>query len=113
MVDRSLLLSVSLSGDVRLGAMLGDQLEDGFGVVASISDGVAGRLEAVEQGGHGGLVARLSWRQHKPERQTVGIDDGMDLGAQSSTRTANGVIRTPFFPPPACWWARTMEESIR
>jgi hypothetical protein len=26
----------------------------------------------------------------------------MDFGAQSATRTANGVIRAPFFPPAAC-----------
>jgi hypothetical protein len=26
----------------------------------------------------------------------------MDFGAQSSTRTANGVILAPFFPPAAC-----------
>jgi hypothetical protein len=36
------------------------------------------------------------------KRGIVGIDDGVDLGAQSSTRTANGVILAPFFPPPAC-----------
>jgi hypothetical protein len=32
----------------------------------------------------------------------VSIDHGVDLGAQSSTRTADGVILAPFFPPPAC-----------
>jgi hypothetical protein len=26
----------------------------------------------------------------------------VDFGGQSSTRTANGVIRAPFFPPAAC-----------
>ena len=45
-------------------------------------------------------------------RQAVLVDDGVDLSAQSSTRTANGVIRAPFFPPAACWWARMMDESI-
>jgi hypothetical protein len=36
----------------------------------------------------------------------------MTCGAQSSARTANGVIRTPFLPPAGCRWARTMEGSI-
>jgi hypothetical protein len=44
----------------------------------------------------------LAGRQQQTHRQTHGIDDGVDLGAQSSTRTANGVILAPFFPPPAC-----------
>jgi hypothetical protein len=44
----------------------------------------------------------LAGRQDEPDRQSVGIDDGMDLRAQSSTRTADGVIRAPFLPPAAC-----------
>lgn len=52
--------------------------------------------------------------QHQTGRQAVLIDDGVDLGAQSSTRAADGVIPSP--PPPvfllaACWWARMMELS--
>jgi hypothetical protein len=27
----------------------------------------------------------------------------MDFAGQSSTRTADGVIRAPFLPPAACW----------
>jgi hypothetical protein len=27
----------------------------------------------------------------------------VDLAGQSSTRATDGVIRTPFFPPAACW----------
>jgi hypothetical protein len=27
----------------------------------------------------------------------------MDLGAQPSARTTDGVIRAPFLPPAACW----------
>jgi hypothetical protein len=38
----------------------------------------------------------------QPDRQAVLIDHGVDLGAQSATRTANGVILAPFFPPAAC-----------
>jgi hypothetical protein len=54
----------------------------------------------------------LSGGQHQPHRQAILIDQGVDLGTQSSTRTANGVILTSFFPPAACWWARMIELSI-
>jgi hypothetical protein len=44
----------------------------------------------------------LAGGQQQADRQAVAVNDGMDLGAQSSTRTADGVIRAPFFPPAAC-----------
>jgi hypothetical protein len=101
-IDGSLVGAVALGRDVRLRSVLGNQLDDCPGVVAAIGDGVAGRLEAIEQGRNGSLVGGLARCQHEPDRQAVGIDDDVDLGAQSSTRTADGVIRAPFFPPAAC-----------
>ena len=94
-------------------AARGDQVDDGAVVVASIGDERLGGLEAVDQGLDGGLVRGLTRRQNDPQRQAVLIDQGVDLGAQSSTRTADGVIRAPFLPPAACWCARMMELSIR
>jgi hypothetical protein len=58
--------------------------------------------EAVDEGRERGLVGGLAGRQNQTHGQAVAIDDGMDFCAQSSTRTANGVIRAPFFPPAAC-----------
>jgi hypothetical protein len=101
-VDRALLPSVALGRDVRPGAVFGDQIEDGLGVIAAVGDGIGGRIEAVEQDGHGGFVGRLTRGQDEPDRQAVGIGDGVDLRAQSSTRPTDGVIRAPFFPPAAC-----------
>jgi hypothetical protein len=41
------------------------------------------------------------------------IDDGVNLGRQSSARAANRFVRIPFFRAPAlCWWALTMVASI-
>ena len=71
-------------------------------VVATVGDHVAGRLQALDQLGHGGLVGGLAGRQHQRTGSPRLIDHGVDLGAQSSTRTADGVIRTPFLPPAAC-----------
>ena len=87
--------------------MADDQVEDRLGVVAAVGDGVAGWTETGKQGRHRPLVGGLAGGQQKPDRQTSRIDHGVDLGAQPATGTADGVIRPPFFPPAACWWART------
>ena len=41
------------------------------------------------------------------------IDDGVNLGRQSSARATDRFVRIPFFRAPAlCWWALTMVASI-
>jgi hypothetical protein len=47
-------------------------------------------------------IVGLSRRQGEPHWQTLLVNHGVDLRAQSSTRTADGVILAPFFPPAAC-----------
>jgi hypothetical protein len=88
--------------DVGLGAGRPDQFEQGIGIVASVGDDVAA-FEAGQQLRRGAQVVGLSGGQQEPDRQAIFVDDGVDLGAQSSTRTADGVIFAPFFPPAACW----------
>ena len=112
-IDGSLPLAVALGRDVGGGAVSDQEVENGLGIVAAVGDGVAGRLEAFDEVGDGGLVGGLAGGQQEADRETAGVDHGVDLGAQSSTRTADGVIRAPFFPPAACWWARTIEVSMR
>lgn len=101
-IDGALVLPVALCGDMRAGAAEGDDLEDGLGVVAAVCDGIGSRAQAVEQGRDGGLVGGLAWRDQQTDGQAAGVDDRVELGAQSSTRAADGVIRAPFFPPAAC-----------
>ena len=112
-IDRALDLAVSLGRDLGIGAVVGDQPDDGLSVVAAVGDRVARRREPVEQRRDAGLVRGLAGAEQQAQRQAAGVDHGVDLGAQSATRTADGVIRAPFFPPAACWWARTIEVSIR
>ncbi len=100
---RALLPAVPLGRDVGARAMVGNELEDGAGVVAAVGDGVPGR--------HGSLVRGLARGEREAARQAATVDDDMDFGAQPASRASDGVIRTPFFPPAACWWARTTEES--
>ncbi len=81
------------------------------GARAMVSDGVPGRLKAVKEGRHGSLVGGLARSEHEAARQAKAVDDDVDFGAQPASRASDGVIRTPFFPPAACWWAHTTEAS--
>ena len=101
-IDRALDLAVLLGRDVGPRAVIGDELDDGLGVIAPVGDGVAGRGKAVDERRHGGFVGDLARGQQEAQRQAAGIDDDVDLAAQPATGTANGVIRAPFFPPAAC-----------
>lgn len=84
-----------------LGAAGTDQLKQSIRVITTIRDDVA-TFETIEQMGCGTQIVGLSRRQSEPYRKTLLINHGVDLGAQSSTRTADGVILAPFFPPAAC-----------
>ena len=112
-IDRPLMFAVALGGNVRLRSMLGDHMKDCCGVVPFVGDDISRQRHAIDQRRERRLVGGLAGGEQEPDRQAVSIDDGVDLCAQSSTRTTDGVIRAPLFPPAACWWARTIEESMR
>ena len=112
-LDGALELDPALGGDVRLSACGGDEVEDCAAVVAAVGHKGPGGGKARQKLGDGGFVGALAGREEQAHGQTVLIDHGVDLGAQSATRPADGVIETPFFAPAACWWARTIELSIR
>jgi hypothetical protein len=95
-------LDIALGRDVGGRASGCEEIDDGTGAVAAVGDGMARSAQAIDQRWQRGLVGGLAGRQDYPDRKTVTIDDGVDLGRQSSTRTADGVIRAPFFPPAAC-----------
>jgi len=101
-IDRSLDLAVALGGDMSLATALADQIDQ------MLREHHGSRTQTFEQSGRGSLVGCLPRREGETDRQSALIDDDMDLAGQSSPRTADGVIRAPFLPPAACWWARTM-----
>lgn len=111
-IDRALDLAIALRGDVGLPTPLGDQIDQVLPVISTISNNDGYLRQSSQQQGCACLVRRLPGAQGQANRQTSFVNDGVDLAGQSSTRTANGVIRAPFLPPAACWWARTMEASI-
>lgn len=101
-VDRALYLPIALCRDVGGGAHGLDLLDERAGIIAAIGDEVAQAPQTGDQVGGGGMVGELALRHGKADRQSLGIDHCVDLGAQSPTRETDGVIRAPFLPPLAC-----------
>jgi hypothetical protein len=104
---------VALARNVGLGAGRFDQFDDCAGEEAAIGNDVMRQTQPFDERGECRLVRGLTGREQQSDRKTVRIDDRVYLGAQSSARTANGVIRPPFLPPAACWCARMIELSMR
>lgn len=101
-VDGSLDLAVAGRRNVSLAPSLAHQIEDRLSVVAPIGDEGLGGRQVGQQGWSECLVGGLARRDDEADGQTLRVDDGVDLGRQSSTRTADGVILAPFLPPAAC-----------
>lgn len=99
--DVALNAHTALRRDMRLATAVAHQFDQGAAVIPPVGDHGAGR-QGVQQDRCSGLVGGLSGCDQQLDRQAILIDDGVDLGAWSATRPANGVIRAPLFPPAAC-----------
>jgi hypothetical protein len=79
--------------------------------------------QALQHVGSASAVMRLAGRQLQCDRQTIGIDQRMDLAGQPAARAPNawdvsivpgggrGVLPTPFYRGGVLWWMRIEEES--
>lgn len=95
-------------GNAGLAQGLGQMI----GIVGAVSD-QAGEAAVVEQPVGGGDIGSLTGREADVDDPSQCIDQGVDLGAQSTSGTAESLpIRGPPFAPAACWWARTIVLSI-
>src|ERR1700704_4072275 len=57
-------------------------------------------------------VVHLAAREDEANWIAQRIHTRADLGAQAAARTPDRLIFAPPFAPAACWWARTMVESM-
>ena len=64
-LDGALDLAIALGRDVRLRAVLDDEIENGAGVIAAIGDGVVCWAKAVEEWLDGSLVGGLARAQNE------------------------------------------------
>jgi hypothetical protein len=70
--------------------------------LAGVRRNVVRQAQAIDERGDRRLVGGLTRRKRQAKWLAKRIHNGVDLGAQSSTRTADGVIRAPFLRPAAC-----------
>ena len=73
-----------------------------IGVVGLVGqhDGVLAQVSEQARGDR--AFARLTRRQDQFERQTIGVDERVDLGRQPTARAAHTAIRVAFFELAAC-----------
>ena len=99
---------VAVAFDLAVGFWRDDR---GDGAYFQARDEAAGVITLVGEKGSGldfggqrfGLRDVVNLAAGEAERQGIsqGIDDGMDFRRQSATRTADGLVRAPFFSAPA------------
>ena len=96
------LVAVAAIGDDRHGLLGLDAGADPVRVVGLVGEheAVGPKLLQEDLGGRG--VVALAWGQEKTKRQSLGVDQGMVLGRQSSPRATHATISAPFFAPAAC-----------
>src|SRR5271166_4474123 len=106
------LAAIGFRGDDGRDATLLERLDQRVGVIALIGENGFG-LDLVEQRHRLCDIGRLARRERQRHGVAERIDDGVDLGRQSATGSADGLIFAFFFLAPAlCWWARTLVESM-
>lgn len=70
------------------------------------------RADATDQVGGSLSVVGLPGGQAQPYRETLPVDNGMDLGREPASGTTETAISIPFLAVAAGWWARMEELSI-
>ena len=110
--EAGLPLAVGLGGDVGHRALRLDQVADGVAVIGLVTEHNRARCEPVEQGQRGRCVVGLTRAQAEPERETLPVDDRVDLGREPASGSTETMISTPLFRVAACWCARMEVLSI-
>jgi hypothetical protein len=112
LAEAGLPFAVGLGGDVGHRALAFDQVANGVAVIRLVAQHDRARLQPVEECQRSGCVVRLACCQAEPDRETLPIDDGMDLGRETASRATETMISTPLFAVAACWCARMEVLSI-
>jgi hypothetical protein len=113
-VDDGLNLSVALGGDDGGDAPGSQVVADEVGVVSLVGEQHAGRWAGLVHNGRIALnIGDLPAAQRDRDREAQSVAAEMDLGREATARAAKTLVLIPLFSAPAaCWWARTIVESI-
>jgi hypothetical protein len=71
------------------------------------------KIEAGDQRLDTDAVVTLAGQEDKANEIAEGIDQSHDLGSETASRAAYGLILSPPFAPVPCWWTRTSVPSMR
>lgn len=104
---------VDLGRDVRRGALVLDLSTHRVGVVALVAVDQPDVRDLFLQRDRCRAIRDVAAGQHEGDRPAGGIRQRVDLGRAPATRSADGLLSLPFFPPEAQRWAFTAELSIR
>jgi len=88
--------------DVGCGASGFDLAAQPVGIVGFVGKHDGTFAQMPEQALGDRTIARLARRQDQFERQTIGVDERVDLGRQPTARAAHTAIRVAFFEFAAC-----------
>ena len=112
LAEARLPFAIGFGGYVGHRALALDQVADAARIVGLVSKHDGARDKPVEQSERGGSVVRLTRRQAEPDRETLRIDDRVDLGREAAPAATETMISTPLFRVAACWCAWTEVLSI-
>src|ERR1035438_9289812 len=104
-------LAVGARRDNRLRRAGSNGLDQSIGIVALVAYDCLGGDTGNQVGGMVD-IGDLSSAQNQPQWIAQRIHRGVHLGAQSAARAPDRLSAFFFWAPAACWWARTMVESI-
>jgi hypothetical protein len=82
LAEAGLPLPVALSRNVRRGALVLDQFANAVSIIGLVGQDDGMRAKVVEQGVGDLAVVRLSCGQPEPDRETLRVDDDVDLGRE-------------------------------
>ena len=89
-----------------------DHLSDPVCVIAPVGEQAGTLGQVLQEKFRHRRIVHLSGRQFELQWKAVFIHPQVKLGGQSSARATDTKISTLFFWAAACWWTRTMVESI-
>ena len=95
------MLAGRVRGNDDLAATLSQPVSEPPGIIGSVGDQLAGRGDAVQQGGHTNQIVDLSWGDDESDGPANGVGYGMNFGRPSAARSADGVGEVPPFAPAA------------
>ena len=80
---------------------VGEGLDEGIGVIGLVTD-QSRWIGILEQGRCTSEVAGLAWRKHQLDGIAQGIDERVNFGAQSATRSADRLLAVFLRAPALC-----------